>query len=96
MTVSRISAWNRRVGAGGRGVEEWVGFVVARVWALARLALHPHQVTSCVHYDNEFLGWRAEVECRDIFCLLIWSSVADSALEFHSSTQAASDTRLFA
>ena len=58
-----ITARDTRVGAGGRRIEDWIqGGVVALVWAIARLALYPHQVTARVDNDDEFLRWGAQVE----------------------------------
>jgi hypothetical protein len=64
--------------------------------ASCKLALHLHQVTPCVHFDNnKFLEECAEVDCHDIFSHPIWNSEVDSALGFHTGTQAASNARLW-
>jgi hypothetical protein len=92
-----ITARNRRVGAGGRGVEEWICFVVATVRTSARFALHPHQVAARVHSENEFLNWGAQVECHGILVHSIQLIArADRGGEFHSLSQPASNASLVA
>jgi hypothetical protein len=72
ITDCSVIARNSRVGAGGRGVEEWIRFIVAHVRRTsAKFALHPHQATARVENENEFLRWGAQVECQGILQLSI-------------------------
>jgi hypothetical protein len=92
-----ITAWNMCIGTGGRGVEEWIRFFVAIVWTSARFALHPHQVATRVHKENEFLNWGAQVKCHGVLHLSIQLIArADKGGEFHSLSQAASNASLVA